>query len=296
VNPIFFPIQGFLDVTGGQGGNGGASGGSASASAKGGAGGAVTNVNFGLVSTAEDVGMTILGGDGGTGVAAGGAGGGLSSVILSITQNTQVDTAPSALLVAGHGGDVNSAAGVGGAGGSITKVSDNKDENSAISLIQAGDGGNNPLGKAGNGGNISNIDTVGFIGRPSDASGPLGVFDLIGSQPFAQGLYSGRGGVGATNGVNGSIINVIARQIAAMSAAEDPNTGTFAAASKITNVEADLIGYDFYRGTGNAREGIFTDSNGGSSSPSSVTPLDGFILGTVITNVTGEQPGFVFTS
>ncbi len=240
--------------------------------------------------------MVIHSGFGGDGIATGGTGGTLSAVRVNIAQSDVSNDVPSVLLVAGDGGAANSLTGIGGKGGDVSKLVEGKDANSAINLIQAGNGGDNPLGTAGAGGNVSSIQTVGFIGRPSDGTAPFGVFDFIDSQEFAQGLFSGRGGVGVTNGVNGSVINVIARQIAAIGAAEDPNTGLFAAASKIANVTADLIGYDADRGTGNAGDGVFNDGNGGSASPSQVKTQDGFILGTVISKVSGGRPGFTFTA
>ncbi len=284
---------GMLIVTAGDGGQGGVAGTSA-AKAKGGAGGSVTGGQFGLVSTVMNVGMLIGAGSGGDGIAGGGTGGGLASLSLNMSQST---VGLSALLFAGDGGAADSAAGTGGKGGAVTNIVELKDTNSSINLIQAGNGGDNPLGKGGAGGNVSQIHTVGFIGRPSDTSGALGVFDQISLGDYIpQGLFSGRGGAGATNGVAGSIVNVIARQIAAMSAAEDPTAeangtkGTFAPASKIANVTADLIGFDV------GGDGAYTDSLGAHASPSSAVPLDGFVLASVIQNVKGPRTGFEFSA
>ncbi len=287
---------GFIDVIAGHGGVGGLAGAGSAPKAKGGAGGLVSNDELGLVSTAESVGMMVNGGAGGAGNSAGGLGGGIMAVRVNISQSDAFNDVPSVLLTAGKGGDANSSSGVGGKGGDVSNLTEAKDENSAINLIQAGDGGDTPGGKGGLGGNILNIKTVGFIGRPSNGNTPLGAFDAIDGDEFAQGLFSGRGGTGASNGANGSIINVIARQIAAMSAAENTATGLFAPATKITNVTADLIGYDADRETGNAGDGVFNDSHGGSASPAQVKPQDGFILGTTISKVTGERDGFVFTA
>jgi hypothetical protein len=78
--------------------------------------------------------------------------------------------------------------------GSITKISQSKDLNSAINLIEAGNGGASAAGKGGNGGNVSTVNTLGFIGKPSDGTNYLGAFDEFG---LPQGVFSGRGGVGS---------------------------------------------------------------------------------------------------
>jgi hypothetical protein len=271
---------GFLQVKAGAGGN--------SIDARGGAGGAIAKSEYGVVSTFFNAGMLISAGNGGSGPAGGGAGGAVSTLSVNTSQSTFV---PSALIVAGAGGSANSANGVGGAGGSIKGVSQAKDVNSSINLIQAGNGGDNPLGRAGEGGSVSNLRTVGFIGRPSDGFDQLGVFDTIitdfggvevpsdiffdngdGSATFAQGLFVGRGGSGATAGKNGSVSDVAARQIAAIAAAMDPSTQLFASVAKITGLRADLVGFDV---EGNS---VFNDSLGGSVSPKTEIPLDGFVL------------------
>ncbi len=288
--PLLNPVLGFLQVVAGDGGAGGANPSTAAPSAKGGPGGSVSGSEFGLVSTVENFGMQIIAGTGGSGILGGGAGGGLSKLQLNVSQSTDV---PSILLDAGAGGAANSAAGKGGVGGSIIGISDAKDENSAINQIQAGDGGANPQGKGGAGGNVSSIKTVGFIGRRSDGSSPLGVYDQIlgDPNPVPQGIFSGRGGLGSSNGSNGSVINVIARQIAAIGAAEDPKTHLFGPASKIDKIFTDLIGYD------QNGDGVF---DGAGSTPANGVPIDGFlfgaIIGTEVTKLPGvvERPSFVF--
>ncbi len=267
---------GFLDVFGGHGGT--------SANAKGGAGGTVSNSELGLVFALRPVGMDIEGGIGGSGKTAGGVGGMLSGLRISTPQST---SNLSAILFGGDGGAANSATGVGGKGGDVSGITQAKDYNSSINVIQAGNGGDNLLGKGGAGGNVLNIRTVGFIGRPSNSDGDqLGVFD----GPFAQGVFAGRGGDGVTDGINGSISNVVARQIAAMAAAMDYSTGLFAAATKISNVTASLIGFDV---NGN---GIFDTEGAPGATPSGTVPVDGFILAAALSKVSGSRPAFTFAS
>src|SRR5690606_15394234 len=106
---------------------------------------------------------------------------------------------------------------------------------------------------------------------------------------IAQGIFSGRGGDGATDGVNGSISNIVARQIAAMAASVDAN-GLFAAASKISKVTAALIGFDA------DGDGAFDTEGTVGASPSGTVPVDGFILATALSQVTGSRPAFTFTA
>ncbi len=273
---------GYLDVLAGSGGNGGLLG-------KGGPGGAVSASTFGVVNTLSSLGLSVAAGKGGNGILGGGAGGGLVGLQVSTPQSTN---GISAVLFAGDGGAANSNKAIGGKGGDVSALSQLKDVNSSINLIQAGNGGDNLLGTAGPGGNILGIKTVGFIGRPSDGVNRLGIFDQIGSGIGAveipQGLFSGRGGQGVLDGINGSVANVTARQIAAIAAAVDAN-GTFAAASKISTVKASLIGFDL------DADGVF-DSTVLGAKPSASKPIDGFIFGSVITGVLGlpASPTFVF--
>jgi hypothetical protein len=257
-----------------------------STSARGGAGGAVKSSEFGLVSSYSDVGLFIQGGAGGQGAIAGGIGGMVSGLRINTPQST---LGFSALIFGGDGGAATTAAGLGGRGGDISGILQAKDVNSSINVIQAGNGGDNLQGTAGAGGKVVNVHTVGFIGRPSGVAS-LGVFDTVGSLTIAQGIFAGRGGVGQTSGANGSVQNIQARQIAAIAAAVDLNTGLFAVATKVANVTADLIGFDA------AGDNTFDDINGGTSSPHLVAPVDGFILATAIASVTGQRAGYVFNS
>jgi hypothetical protein len=269
---------GFLAVTAGAGGDGGAAG-------KGGAGGSVVASNFGVVKTVANVGLSVVAGKGGAGTLGGGLGGSLANLQVSTPQSSN---GISALLYAGDGGAANALKAVGGKGGDVTNLTQGKDVNSSINLIQAGNGGGNLLGAGGAGGNLAGIKTVGFIGRPSDGVNRLGVFDTIvtgtGNIEIPQGLFSGRGGdgLGAQDGLNGSVTNVSARQIAAIAAAYDSTTGLFAAAAKVSNVKAALIGFDL------GLDGAFDSTVPGTPKPSLSKAIDGFILSaTPLTQVTG---------
>ncbi len=273
---------GYLEVVAGAGGNGGLLG-------KGGAGGAVSTSTLGVVNTRAAVGLSVTAGGGGNGTLGGGIGGALVGLQVSTPQSTD---GISAILLAGDGGAANSNKALGGKGGDVSMLNQLKDVNSSINRIEAGSGGNNLLGTAGAGGNIAGIKTVGFIGRPSDGVDRLGVFDQIGTGPGAieipQGLFSGRGGDGVVDGINGSVTNVTARQIAAIAAAVGAN-GLFGAASKISAVKASLIGFDL------DADGVF-DSTIAGDKPSLSKPIDGFIFGASITGVIGlpASPTFVF--
>ena len=274
---------GDLFVTAGDGGNGGG---------KGGAGGAVASSTFGVVSTAADLGLSVRAGNGGTGALGGGIGGALASLQISTPQSTD---GLSAVLYSGDGGASTSNKGAGGKGGDILNFSQLKDVNSSINLIQAGNGGANPAGVGGAGGNVTGVKTVGFIGRPSDGVARLGVFDQIGSGLGAietpQGLFSGRGGDGLTDGVNGAITNIAARQIAALAAAVD-GAGLFGAASKITTVKTALIGFDVLA------NGTFNSTVPGTPNPGVSKPIDGFIFGKVITGVVNlpKNASYIFNT
>lgn len=290
-SPLLGVQGGFLQLHAGDGGEGGKTGNATTAKlAKGGAGGAITGGEVGLVSSGLSVGMVIDGGTGGDGYAAGGVGGAITGLKLNASQST---AALSAVLYAGDGGAAKLATGVGGKGGDVTGVSQVKDVNSSINVIQAGNGGNNLLGKAGAGGNVSSIRTSGFIGRPSDGVNALGVLDTAFGATIAQGVFSGRGGTGvsaALSGVNGSVTGVTARQIAAIAAAMDMNTHLFAAASKVSGITADLIGYDLDRDK--AYDNVVA---GSTAAPDQVAPIDGFIFSsTKLVGVTGQRAGFVF--
>src|SRR5207245_1396781 len=104
-----------------------------------------------------------------------------------------------------------------------------------------------------------------------------------------------RGGVGVAKGANGSVMNVTARQIAAIAAALDPITHHFGAAARVSSVKADLIGFDADRGLGTPADGVYNDALGTQLSPSTTAAKDGFILSqTPLVNVSGQRAGFVF--
>jgi len=281
--------RGFLDVLAGTGG--------ISTSAKGGNGGAVSSAEMGLVQTDMGVGINVVTGDGGNGATAGGAGGvlggGAGSIKINVPQSTDN---LSVFLTAGDGGTASGAGAVGGKGGDVNGVLQAKDFNSSLNLIQAGSGGAAGAGKGGAGGNVSNVKTVGFIGRPSDGNSTrLGVFDHYDYDKtydfysplasgtnieFAQGVFSGRGGDGSlSDGVNGAITSIAARQVSALAAAPDLVTGLFAPASKVTGVTAAVVGYDING------DHIFATTGAAGTSPSAAKPIDGFILAGAITKV-----------
>ena len=265
---------GALDVTAGSGGAGGNLG-------KGGAGGSVSASTFAVVFTGAPVGLQVEAGAGGAGTLGGGAGGAIATVAVNLPQ---IGDGVGAYLLAGPGGAANSATGLGGKGGDVTGLVQNKDVNSAINLIAAGYGGANPLGKAGAGGNVTGVKTVGFIGRPSDGVNRLGVFD----QGLPQGVFAGSGGDGLVDGIQGSVSNITARQIAAI-AAFNSSSFAFSAAAKVSNVKASLIGYD------RNADGLFNAAVG-NASPSLATPVDGFILATLLDKVSVLPPAsFIFT-
>jgi hypothetical protein len=187
-------------------------------------------------------------------------------------------------LRAGAGGSASANGGRGGEGGSISGVTQQKDINSAIDLLQAGNGGADASGIGGKGGSVSAVKTSGFIGKPVDGGVFLGAF---GSDGEAQGIFSGRGGAGATNGTAGGVTGVVARQIAAIAAAYDTTAQTFAIASIVSGVKADAIAYDI------ATIGSFD----GGGSPSTAKPTDGFILAATTSNITKmPAPQFVFSA
>jgi len=292
---------GSLTVISGNGGD--------SANGIGGAGGSVTSgevaavggdanatVDTGILTKydgSQITGYSILvaTGSGGDGATAGGAGGGISTIQISTPQSDVNDSTYGTLFVAGGGGDASASGGKGGVGGSISGVKQAQDVNSAISVLQAGNGGDAVSGTGGNGGSVSGIHTVGFIGKPSNSSGQLGAFD----NGLAQGVFSGNGGAGATAGLAGSVSSISAQQIAAIAAAVTPG-GTFGLAAKVSNITSDVIGYDINGNT------TFDDGNGGAVSPSTSvsTGMDGFILASTIAGIStadnSRTANFEFTS
>ncbi len=273
-------IDGAATVISGSGGNGaGGLGGNAGVISKSSVASLTGDVQTGY-------GVLLASGLGGDGSLGGGKGGD----IKKLTMNTaSTNEALAAVLVAGDGGAATEA-GAGGRGGTIKGIAQSKDVNSTINTLQAGSGGASASGEGGAGGSVKAISTAGFIGLPSITTGSagiyLGVFDSAISSPvvasfFAtgssvpQGIFAGCGGDGATNG---SVLNVVARQIAAIAATVGSN-GTFAAANQVNNISADLIGYDVNH------DGIF-DSTQPGRSPAQARPVDGFLLATNIGTLT----------
>lgn len=272
---------GLLYAIAGDGGAGGA---------KGGGGGAVKSSTMATVSTIFDNAIVVDAGDGGDGVTAGGVGGALMGLNFNAPpgkldiSGVQTTLGEPIVLFAGHGGAASGAGGKGGAGGDVNGITHTKDIFSSISAIIAGNGGDSTGGGfGGKGGNVLNVRTVGFIGKPTDGVTKLGAFNELDHE---QGLFVGRGGAGATAGVNGSVTGVVARQISAIGAAANV-AGIFGAAEKVSNVKADLIGYDV------DSDGLF---DGATASPGSGKPVDGFLLAKVLSGVSGNRAAFTFTA
>ena len=275
---VFF---GELDVFAGAGGEGGAD--VAAVAGKGGAGGTISKSVLGSVMP-KVVGVLAVAGPGGAGITAGGAGGALTGITLN---TSQTDSGAAAVLLAGAGGDASGIGGKGGKGGDVSAIGQAKDLNSVINTIEAGNGGEALAGIGGNGGNVGNVKVLGFLGRPTSGPDLLGVFDELG---YAQGVFSGRGGAGLVGGIAGAVSQITARQIAAIAATVDAG-GLFGVASKVSNVTADLIGYEV------TRDNVFENVNGtGGESPGTVVAIDGFILAAAIQNVKVARPGFVFAA
>lgn len=274
---VFFATG--LDTFGGSvqalAGNGGNSTG-----AVGGAGGVIKTSTLASVQGDRQSGFGVLaaGGRGGDGTAGGGNGG----AIQTLTINSPSDPTLYAAAVFGGDGGAALGSGVGGSGGAIKGVTQTKDVNSSINVLVAGDGG----AGGGAGGKVKKIDTVGFIGSPNSAlQARLGAFNGSVNSPeiasfFAsglvpQGIFAGRG-----EGGNGSVSKIVARQIAAIGAAPDANH-LFAVASSVSNVRADLIGFDTAPGSAET----FDSTAGGHVSPSAAAPIDGFILAAAVSEI-----------
>ena len=276
-----------LFTVAGNGGIGGLTGGT---TAKGGAGGSVSKSTFALIDTPlGSAGLIATSGNGGGGRAAGGAGGALATITVNLPY---APLGLGAVLTAGDGGSASGTGALGGKGGDVTGITNSKDIHSAISLIEAGDGGNAAAGKGGFGGNVSSIRVAGFIGRVLNDMTALGSFDALGTagafgaavhtnlvagKGIAQGIFVGRAGTGATAGLAGSVSKVQAEAISAIGASVDA-MGVFALAEKVTDVRASFIGYDV------DHDGAFDAGE------------DGFILAKALSLVTGSKPAFVFTS
>ena len=271
--PVTILFDGSATVVTGNGGNGiGGLGGNA---------GALTKSTVAALSGDVQLGYGVLvkGGTGGAGDLGGGNGGGMKKLALN---TASTNDAFAAVLVGGNGG-ASTGDGTGGAGGTIKAITQSKDVNSNINTIAAGNGGTSASGAGGVGGSVRNVSTEGFIGLPSITTGDTGIYlgvfdDAIHSPTVAslfatgssvpQGIFAGRGGSGAANGL---VNEIVARQIAAIAATVDGN-GVFAPARSIGNVHADLIGYD------EGLDGGFTSSQPGVNTPVGVRPVDGFLL------------------
>jgi hypothetical protein len=237
---------------------------------KGGAGGNVISSALGSVSGN----MSIFAGAGGAGVMLGGSGGALTNLTIN---TPQVDLGAKTVLHAGNGGIATGSGATGGVGGSISGIFQSKDLNSAIDLIEAGNGGNSAAGLGGRGGSVSSVKTIGFIGKPGDGIDSYGAFGTDGDP---QGIFAGRGGLGSgATAASGGVTSVTARQIATIAAAYDATSETFGVASIVSGIKADIIGYDA------DHDGIFDTAGAPGASPSGTTPVDGFILATVIQGI-----------
>ncbi len=226
------------------------------------------------------VGVLMTGGAGGSGTTGGGAGGGIKQLNINSPSATDVY---GAVLMGGEGGAAT-VSGTGGSGGGVHGVTQREDVNSSLSVLQGGDGGTSAGGTGGKGGSIKNVDTVGFIGLPATDTTNLAVFNDTTASPLIaslfgtnipQGIFAGRG---ADGGISGSVINVVARQIAAIGASENAS-GLFGVASAVDNIQADLIGYEV------VRDNIFTSTVPGAS-PAVALPIDGFILAASVAEIT----------
>jgi hypothetical protein len=285
-NLLTLSTGGALVVTSGSGG--------ASNHKAGGSGGAITDSTVASVdgdgfrnddplffAEAADpyfgVGVLLHGGTGGAGAIGGGNGGGISNITINSPSATDVYAA---ILLGGDGGQAVHS-GAGGSGGSINGVTQTKDVDSSLNLIQGGDAG---AGHRGNGGSVENINTVGFIGLPATETANLGVFNSSVASPLVdalftggfipQGIFAGRGGVG---GVSGSVIDVVAQQIAAIGGSVN-SKGIFAYAHKVDDIKGDLIGYEV------VRNNQFSSTVPGKS-PAKATPIDGFILAASVIDI-----------
>ena len=254
----------------------------------GGTGGDAGSINQSTVASVDGdpvsgYGVLVKGGVGGNGDTGGGKGGSLKQMTI----NGPADpTLYAAVVAAGNGGNALKD-GFGGKGGGVKNLSQTKDVNSAINVIQAGNGGLGVGEAGGAGGAVKSINTVGFIGLPSTdtanlgayynlPTGSAGVEALFASSQVPQGIFAGQGGNGAANG---SVENVVARQIAAIGASVEAN-GHFAVASKVDNITADLIGYQVDRSLT-----TFESAGGSGVSPAAAVPIDGFILAAAVSDI-----------
>lgn len=272
-NSNFQLAGGNLTVKTGAGGASGTAG-------KGGAGGSITNSMVGSADTFEAYGILLQAGPGGSGALGGGAGGGVSGIQVNGPQESfdYIDNcdALSTIILAGNGGAATGSAATGGLGGSISQIFETKDVNSAINLIQAGNGGG-AVATGGLGGSVSTVKTAGLIGAASDQFGrSFGAFFTATDAPaltslfpagVPEGVFAGAGGSGGTAGLAGSVTSINAYAISAIGAAMNPTTGIFAAAEKVANITAAAIGF--------SAEDLTTYQG---VSPGNAAPTDGFIF------------------
>jgi hypothetical protein len=114
-----------------------------------------------------------------------------------------------------------------------------------------------------------------------------GLPDYFDSTLLPQGVFAGRGGEGERDGRNGRVTDIIAQQIAAIGAGPDAQN-RFHAASQVSGIRADLIGFEIIP------DGFFQ-------------PGEGFILGDRISRIetanslrtdrfTNPQAAFIVTA
>jgi hypothetical protein len=266
--------------------------GGGSTAGKGAAAGNIANLTVGCSNAYDEYGLLLQGGVGGTGALTGGTGGSVTNIQLNAPANPTPGTGLGAydvlstLILAGNGGGATGATTVGGLGGSISQIVESKDVNSSINLLQAGNGGSG--GKTGGlGGSVNAVNTVGLIGQASDdLFHSFGVFETSADTAFfntlfpagvPEGVFAGRGGTGGTTaGLAGSVSSINAAQIAAIGAAVN-SSGLFAAAERVANITAQVIGYD------KNSDGIYSNQSGVSTdSPAVSAPIDGFLFSETI--------------
>jgi hypothetical protein len=228
-------------------------------------------------SNTDGYGLLVLSGDGGDGSVRGAAGGGINSLIINLPEVGSGGTNPTlytAVFIAGDGGEGTGVANsFGGAGGNISGITQTKDANSIINLIQAGQGGDSSADRVGGkGGDVSSIRTLGSIGAASANAVLQGLFndqavsaeiDALATTPnLQQGVFGGLGGSGSVDGANGRISGINARQIAALAAGD--LAGNFEDAASIATITTLLLGFDingsntFDAGDGFVRGNTFT--------------------------------------
>ncbi|MEY5012251.1 MAG: hypothetical protein RLZZ253_3390, partial [Verrucomicrobiota bacterium] len=145
-------------------------------------------------------------------------------------------------LIAGSGGDANSApsGGTGGPGGNISAVTVTVTQFLQQARSGSGGDGSAASGFGGNAGNIMNVTVTGDIGNFSQS---------FGTAPNRMGgLLSGLGGTGSSMGVTGFMDSVKATRIAAIYAGDNStaaNALTFInRVNSIAKITANAIGAD----------------------------------------------------